>query len=572
MSEKLDLSNLKDVFPWAPKEVWDKPPGSIDLLIGGEYKQIQTAGGLERDGCAVANLRVSESKFGCGWVLSGTHPLILIKEKRLTNTAQLMMNSVKIQNDLEEISSNKMLVKSVAVHLTEKRFATTEFFEAEDLGVCPIRSCVRCKSCDECGFRAAELTQIEKEVVEKQQSLLVFNKEDQRVEASYVWTEDVLKLRDNKSQAVGFEKSVEKKLIREEKLEAYNEELRKAIEKGFLVELGEDDLVHYEGPVSYVSHFPVYNPSSKSTPVRVVTNTSLVNRTCNLSPNDCMATPPNALSNLLQVFLRWRTYPRAMNMDVSKAYQIIHTGQLEKNVCRLVWRWGDQDGEWKIYAWAVMTFGDQLASLILELVKKMGAEMGADIDPEAAEIVMESTYVDDTLGGGTTEMVDRFMGERLPDGSYTGTLPQILAKVGLHPKVLLVDGETDKEIIDMFSDKVLGHIWKCTEDVVMFKLHVNLPNKSKSGEKIDPDLTHQDIPRLPHLEITKKKLLSWINSLYDPTGVLSPLTIKLKIAYRRLIAKEYGELEWDQQLPQNAHLMWEKLITEFIKYPNITIP
>ena len=95
---------------------------------------------------------------------------------------------------------------------------------------------------------------------------------------------------------------MEKKLIKDEKLEAYNEELQKAVDKGYMVELDKADLIDYEGPVSYVTHFPVYKPGSKSTPVRAVTNTSLVNRTYNLSPNDCMATPPNALSNLLQVF------------------------------------------------------------------------------------------------------------------------------------------------------------------------------------------------------------------------------------------------------------------------------
>ena len=299
-------------------------------------------------------------------------------------------------------------------------------------------------------------------MVEKQQSLFVLNESEQRIDATYAWTEDVLKLRDNKGQAIGFEKSVEKKLISEDKMNEYNEELRKAVEKGYLVKLEKEDLDKYKGPVSYVTHFPVYNPKLKSTPVRVVTNTSLVNRNCNLSPNQCMATPPNALTSLLQVFIRWRTYPRALNMDLSKAYQSVHTGITEKHVRRVVWRWGNKDAEWTDYAWAVMTFGDTLASLILELVKKIGADLGRDIDEEAVEVLLESTYVDDTLGGGTTEMVERFMGDRQDDGTYTGTLPKILSKVGLHPKVILIDGETDPEVLKLLPDKTLGHICKCT--------------------------------------------------------------------------------------------------------------
>ena len=59
----------------------------------------------------------------------------------------------------------------------------------------------------------------------------------------------------------------------------------------------------------------------------------------------------------------------------------------------------------------MMTIGDQLASLILELAKKRSAEIGRDIDPDAALVIQKSTYVDDTLGGGSEEEVTRFKGE-----------------------------------------------------------------------------------------------------------------------------------------------------------------
>ena len=289
---------------------------------------------------------------------------------------------------------------TASVHLTQKLFPTPEFFAAEDLGVSPLRSCPKCKSCVECDFRNSSITRDENVVVEKQESLLKLDSEKSQVHASYAWTEDVLGLTDNKHQAVGFQKSVEKKLIKNGELKQYNQELHKALEKGYLVELGPEDLVEYSGPVCYVSHFPVYKPDSQSTPIRVVSNTSLKNVNCGLSPNQCMAMPPNALSSLLSVLLRWRTYAKALCLDMSKAYQSIKTGQRERNVRRIVWRWGDLISDWKVYAWDVMMFGDQLASLILEIAKKMGANLGRELDPEAAEVLVTSTYVDDTLGGG----------------------------------------------------------------------------------------------------------------------------------------------------------------------------
>ena len=53
-----------------------------------------------------------------------------------------------------------------------------------------------------------------------------------------------------------------------------------------------------------------------------------------------------------------------------------------------------------------MTFGDQLASLILELAKNLAAKLGQAVDPEAVLVLLLSTYVDDIVGGGTPEQVE----------------------------------------------------------------------------------------------------------------------------------------------------------------------
>ena len=96
-----------------------------------------------------------------------------------------------------------------------------------------------------------------------------------------------------------------------------------------------------------------------------------------------------------------------------------------------MWRWGDKAVKWIIYRWAVVTFGDQLASLILELVKNIAAGKGVQIDPEAADLLLKSMYVDDLLGGGSWDQVQRFRGLQNDDGTFTGTLSQILSTVSL---------------------------------------------------------------------------------------------------------------------------------------------
>ncbi len=76
----------------------------VDLLIGLDYCHLRPAGGLARDGCAVIGLRLSESKFGCGWIISGSYACLTVSEHKLTNAARMPMNSVAAEPDANTTS------------------------------------------------------------------------------------------------------------------------------------------------------------------------------------------------------------------------------------------------------------------------------------------------------------------------------------------------------------------------------------------------------------------------------------------------------------------------------------
>ena len=74
---------------------------------------------------------------------------------------------------------------------------------------------------------------------------------------------------------------------------------------------------------------------------------------------------PNALASLLEVLIGFRMYEVALVYDMSKAYQSISTGLVERHVRRIVWRWCDPSKPWESIAYYVVTFGDQIAGLVL---------------------------------------------------------------------------------------------------------------------------------------------------------------------------------------------------------------
>ena len=60
--------------------------------------------------------------------------------------------------------------------------------------------------------------------------------------------------------------------------------------------------------------------------------------------------------------------------------------------------------------------------------------------------------------------------------------------------------------------------------------------------------------------MTKRIFLSNTNSIFDPVGLLTPLTITLKVMLKEMFSKEY-ELKWKKVLPSELKRAWVNVIT-----------
>ena len=184
------------------------------------------------------------------------------------------------------------------------------------------------------------------------------------------------------------------------------------------------------------------------------------------------------------------------------------------------------------------------------LAKDKAAELGEDINFEAEDLLRRYMYVGDLLGGGTWEQGARYRGDQIGDEKFNGTLPQILSKVGLTAKVIIVSGECDPKILEKCGGKVLGHTWEPQADKIKFDIIVNLSEKNKKGERLGPDLTTVDIGSLGEIRLTKRKLLGFVMGIFDPTGLISPITVKLKLELHKLFKLENTNLGWDETIPK----------------------
>ena len=150
----VDLTGIKTVFPGAPKEVFNRPCGQIDILIGSAYKNLQPFGG--EGSFTIGRLRLVTSLFGCGYIISGTHPSISVKEQEVTTHAL--------------VEKGDSLVPVVSCNRAMVSLRIPEFFEAEELGVAPAKSCKRCRGCKDCSYRAVAISREKEAVVRRMEA------------------------------------------------------------------------------------------------------------------------------------------------------------------------------------------------------------------------------------------------------------------------------------------------------------------------------------------------------------------------------------------------------------------
>ena len=97
-------------------------------------------------------------------------------------------------------------------------------------------------------------------------------------------------------------KRQESRLAKKGLLEVYNTELKKYLERGVIVPISSQEMQEYKGPSNYISHHYV-EKSSVTTPIRIVTNSSLKNGVRSL--NDCIPEGPNSLNCMVDWLMLW---------------------------------------------------------------------------------------------------------------------------------------------------------------------------------------------------------------------------------------------------------------------------
>ena len=379
-------------------------------------------------------------------------------------------------------------------------------------------------------------------------------------EATYPWIKKPSSLKDNRCVAEAMLKSTEKRLLKDkQRAETYQEQIDDMLLRNVAIKLSEEQLRDYSGPVQYLSHHEVLK-ESVSTPCRIVFNASAKYK--GISLNDCWAKGPDIMNNMLGILIRFRENEVAIAGDIKKMYHSVHLSQLDQHMHRFLWRDLDLNAPVDTYMMTRVCFGDKPAGTIAAVALQRTAQEFKNQYPKSVDIVLNNTYVDDvidSLKGGAPEMeqIVQEINEIVESGGFE--MKEWISNASNSAQSELTNLPTARDVSNEKS-KILGMFWDPAKDQFIFKVQINFSPKQRKV-RTGPNLTLEQLA-MENISLTKRMILSQINGIYDPLGLLVPFTMKAKVLMQNLWMNEAKDLGWDDRLPPEVCRKWIQYFTE----------
>lgn len=278
----------------------------------------------------------------------------------------------------------------------------------------------------------------------------------------------------------------------------------------------------------YLSHFGVYN-ANKPGKFRLVFDAKA--KAAGYSLNDLLLKGPDFVPPLIAVIWRARAKKYAFLADIAEMFHQILIRKEDQNSQRFLFRGHCRDREPDVYVMNAMIFGAISSPSKAQYVKNKNAEEQEHIYRGVRQPIEKQHYVDDFFHSESSlqqaiQTIDNVRAAHANGGfqlvkwttnndTLTNHLPEELrAPTAASP----------------YGERVLGIYWDTKSDQFVFPLDfVKFPEVKDSNKK----------------HLTKRFILRFVMSIFDPVGFLNPLTIRLKILFQDVWREN---ITWDKEL------------------------
>ena len=230
---------------------------------------------------------------------------------------------------------------------------------------------------------------------------------------------------------------------------------------------------------------------------------------------------PTVHSALIDVLLRFRSYPVALIADVSKMYRAVELTRSDRDLHRFVWR-SDHNTPLTDYRMTRVTFGVSASSFAANMAVKQNAIDHAQEFPLAAEATQKCFYVDDCLTGADDPRSALTLQQQLSSlfarggfllRKWNSSDPSVLEDI---PEELrdTRDVQTNSEINEY--TKTLGIEWNISTDEFRLTIAEALPKTTVTKRMIVSDKMKILLQRLWEIK------LDWDDPIPDEVRQICP--------------------------------------------------
>jgi hypothetical protein len=340
-------------------------------------------------------------------------------------------------------------------------------------------------------------------------------------------------------------------------LEAADYDIQQQLKLKFIRMLSPQEYHSIEG--RYLHWILVHRPDKMTTKVRIVFDASRRAACDGKSLNMAMHTGPSLLNEVFDVHNGNREKPVLITADISKMFPRFKLPPGDQKFHRFYWRK-------QVYEFSSVIFGTAAAPFMANFGILYLANKYAEKYPHILKAVKKGIYVDDlSISVETAEEARRYVDDfieiyekhDLPFRQWSCNVAEVIAHL---PKEWIGKGMIVKPEESMMSQKTLGMTWHPKSDTLSFAV------EPWDKRKIT----------------TLRRIVSYAPTLFDPQGLLLPLTLIAKVIISVICAaRSVVNVDWDTPLePLTARVdgladvltRWLQYTTSLKDLPNAVFP
>lgn len=209
----------------------------------------------------------------------------------------------------------------------------------------------------------------------------------------------------------------------------------------------------------------------------------------------------------------------------------------------------------------VMTYGSTYSPSCKQAVKNFNASKFSDKYPKAAMAIVEQHYVDDYLDSFDTEQEASQISKQVIEIHDTAgfCIRSFISNSEAVIQSLPKDLGTNVSLKqfsekDSVFEKVPRVYWNTSNNSISYTINMN---------KLSAEVLRGE-----HLP-TKREILAFVMSIYNPLGLISNTTIHGKILLQKLHKKTQ---DWDHRMPERLGTEWSYWLELVKQTENMSIP